>query len=210
MTFPFVIPSARRFLFNRDDEESAVFFSSHHPATVPSMPHHLETDRLWLSEWSLSDFGDSRPIFIDPLVMRYISGGQALPNDKIREFIERQQNHFRSRGFCLWKLLLKPQARFVGFCGLQPLELDGASEVEIGWRLINDQWGRGLATESARAAVRQAVEHARLARVIAIAMPENRASLRVMEKLGMKYERATQKGGFSVVVYSCGPGVALR
>lgn len=164
------------------------------------MPHHLETDRLWLSEWSLSDLEESRPIFTDPDVMRYISGGSPRSGDQIREFIARQQNHFRSRGFCLWKLLLKPQAHLIGFCGLQPLELDGASEVEIGWRLAKDQWGRGLATEAARVALRHAVEYAHLERVIAIAMPENRASLRIMEKLGMNYERASQKDGFPIVV----------
>jgi len=166
------------------------------------MPHHLETDRLWLCEWSPADLEASRPIFTDPDVMRYISGGSPRSDAQICEFIARQQNHFRTRGFCLWKLLLKPQARLIGFCGLQPLQLDGASEVEIGWRLAKDQWGRGLATEAARVALQHAVEHAHLSCVIAIAMPENRASLRVMEKLGMNFERATQKDGFSVVVYA--------
>lgn len=166
------------------------------------MRAHLETDRLWLCEWSLADLEEARPIFTDAEVMRYISGGIARTERQIREFIARQQNHFRTRGFCLWKLLLKPEARLIGFCGLQPLELDGASEVEIGWRLVKDQWGCGLATEAARTALRHAVEHVRLARVIAFAMPENRASIRVMEKLGMKYERATQKDGFDVVVYA--------
>jgi len=176
--------------------------------TTPT--HHLETDRLWLCEWSPADLEKSRPIFTDPDVMRYISGGSPRSDAQIREFIARQQNHFRSHGFCLWKLLLKPQARLIGFCGLQPLELDGASEVEIGWRLMKHQWGRGLATEAARVALQRAVEHAHLARVIAIAMPENHASLRVMEKLGMNFERATQKDGFPVVVYSYCPGEDAR
>jgi RimJ/RimL family protein N-acetyltransferase len=166
------------------------------------MPHHLETERLCLCAWSLADLEESRPIFTDPEIMRYISGGVPRSDDQIREFIARQQNHLRQRGFCLWKLLLKPDARLVGFCGLQPLELDGAPEVEIGWRLMKDQWGRGLATEAARVALHHAVEYAHLVRVIAIAMPENRPSLRVMENLGMTYERATQKEGFAVVVYS--------
>ena len=135
--------------------------------------------------------------------MRYINGGRPRSDDQIRDFIARQQNHLRQRGFCLWKLLLKADARLIGFCGLQPLELDGASEVEIGWRLMKDQWGRGLATEAAHVALHHAVAHARLLRIVAIAMPENRPSLRVMEKLGMTYERATEKEGFPVVVYSC-------
>ncbi|HEV2224053.1 MAG TPA: GNAT family N-acetyltransferase [Candidatus Acidoferrales bacterium] len=166
------------------------------------MPHHLETDRLWLCPWEPADVAAARPIFGDPEVMRYINGGVSCSDDQIRESIFRQQNHFRSRGFCLWKLLLKSDARLIGDCGLQPLELDGVSEVEIGWRLAKDQWGQGFATEAAHAALQHAVEYAHLERVIAIAMPENRASLCIMEKLGMNYERATQKDGFPIVVYA--------
>jgi RimJ/RimL family protein N-acetyltransferase len=162
----------------------------------------LETERLWLTPWSDADLENARPIFTDTDVMRYINGGFALSDDEIRRAIARQRNYFRSRGFCLWKLLLKPGGRFIGFCGLQPLELDGANEIEIGWRLVKEQWGRGLATEAAAGALHDAVMRARLSRVIAIAMPGNRASLRVMEKLGMKFERATHKGGFEVVVYA--------
>ena len=169
---------------------------------VQELPQ-LETERLWLCAWSESDLEIARPIFTDPDVMRYINGGQPLADADIHSFIARQQNHFRSRGFCFWKLLLKQQERrFAGFCGLQPLELDGESEVEIGWRLMKENWNRGLATEAACAALNHTVKKARLSRVIAIAMPENRPSLRVMEKLGMNFERATRKAGFDVVVYS--------
>lgn len=163
----------------------------------------LQTERLWLCAWSEADLEIARPIFTDPDVMRYINGGQPLADAEIGDFIERQQNHFHSRGFCLWKLLLKRQERrFAGFCGLQPLELDGESEVEIGWRLMKEHWGHGFATEAARAALDHAVKKGRLSRVIAVAMPENRPSLRTMEKLGMQFERATRKASFEVVVYS--------
>lgn len=166
------------------------------------MDHHLETERLWLAPWSLADLEPARPIFTDPDVMRYINGDHPLTDDEIGKFIARQQKHFASRGFCLWKVLLRREAGLIGFCGLQPLELDGASEVEIGWRLAKDQWGCGLATEASRVALRDAVTSAHLSRVIAIAMPENRASLHIMEKLGMTFDRATQKDGFDIVVYS--------
>jgi RimJ/RimL family protein N-acetyltransferase len=168
----------------------------------PEKSSRLETERLWLGPWSDADLENARPIFTDPDVMRYINGGLALPDDEIRRSIARQQNYFNARGFCLWKLLLKPEGRFIGFCGLQPIDLDGANEIEIGWRLVKEEWGHGLASEAAAEALRDAVSRARLSRVIAMAMPGNRASLRVMEKLGMKFERATHKGGFDVVVYA--------
>ena len=167
----------------------------------PESPQ-LETDRMWLYAWNEADLEIARPIFTDPDVMRYINGGQPLGDTEIQSFIARQMNHFRSHRFCLWKLRLKASAQFAGFCGLQPLELDGRSEVEIGWRLVKECWGRGLATEAARAALHSAVNKARLERVVAIAMPENHPSLRVMEKLEMRFERATRKAGFDVVVYA--------
>lgn len=168
----------------------------------PENSLHLETARLWLSPWSDADLENARPIFTDPDVMRYINGGHPLADAEIRDSIARQQSHFASCGFCLWKLRLKPQGRFIGFCGLQPLELDGANEIEIGWRLVKEEWGHGLATEAAKAALSDTVKRVGLCRVIAIAMPENRASLRVMKKLDMKFERAARKGGFDVLVYS--------
>jgi RimJ/RimL family protein N-acetyltransferase len=166
------------------------------------MQVHLETERLWLCAWEPADLAAARPVFTDPDVMRYINGGRPRTDDQIRDSILRQQNHLRSHGFCLWKLLLKSDGRVIGDCGLQPLELDGAPEIEIGWRLAKDYWGRGFATEAARVALHHAVAHARLLRVIAIAMPENRPSLHIMEKLGMTHERDSSKDGFKIVVYA--------
>lgn len=166
------------------------------------MQVHLETERLWLCAWELDDLVAARHVFTDPDVMRYINGGKPRSDDEIRKSISRQQNHLRSLGFCLWKLIQKSDGRLMGDCGLQPLELDGASEIEIGWRLAKNFWGRGFATEAALVALHHAVDYARLERVIAIAMPQNRASRRIMEKLGMHFERATSKDGFEVVVYA--------
>lgn len=166
------------------------------------MQVHLETERLWLCAWEPSDLATARTVFTDPEVMRYINGGNPRSDDEIRDSISRQQNHLRSHGFCLWKLILKSDGCLIGDCGLQPLELDGVSEIEIGWRLAKEFWGRGLATEAARVALQHAVAHARLLRVIAIAMPENRPSLHIMEKLGMTHERDSQENGFNIVVYS--------
>lgn len=162
----------------------------------------LEAERLWLRPWDEADLSCARPIFTDADVMRYINGGLPLADDEIQKFIVRQHNYLHLYGFCLWKLLLKPESVFAGFCGLQPLELDGRREVEIGWRLVRERWNCGLATEAAQTALDDAVERARLTRVVAIAMPENRASLRVMEKLGMKFERSTHNGIFGVVMYA--------
>jgi len=160
----------------------------------------LETARMRLLPWQPDDWLLLRPIATDPQVMRYISDGQPWPDERIREFVGRQIDHFDKLGYCLWKLLLKETSEMIGFCGLQPL--DGTAETEIGWWLARAWWGQGLATEAARAALLDGFERAELQRIVAVAVAANRASIHVMEKLGMKYEREMIHRGFDVVLYA--------
>jgi len=160
----------------------------------------LESARLLLLPWEDADFVDFKPIATDPEVMRYITNGEPWPDEKIGEFVERQRLHYRELGYCFWKLILKGNGRLVGFCGLEPL--DDLPGVEIGWWLAQDQWGRGLATEAAQVAMGDGFERIGLNRIVAVALRENHASIRIMEKLGMRYESEATHHGFSVVLYS--------
>ncbi|HKS66049.1 MAG TPA: GNAT family N-acetyltransferase [Candidatus Acidoferrales bacterium] len=166
----------------------------------------LETEHLLLLPWRAEDWLQLRPIAQDPEVMRYISNGEPWTDERIRELVDRQISGFEQRGFCFWRLLHKPgenqndAGEMMGFCGLQPL--DGTREIEIGWWLGRSWWGKGLATEAARAAMRDGFDRARLDRIVAIAQPENRASIHVIEKLGMLFERETTHRGFRVAMYS--------
>ena len=149
----------------------------------------METERLLIEEWRPEDWLRFRPIATDPAVMRYISTGQPWPDERIQQFVAKQINQAQTDGFCLWKLVEKSTQRLVGQCGLQPLGQTG--EIEIGWWLARDYWGRGLATEAARRVLQYAFETLHLKRIIAIAQPANQASIKVMQKLGMSFERAT-------------------
>ena len=160
----------------------------------------LETARMRLLPWQADDWLLLRPIGRDPQVMRYISDGEPWPDERIREFVGRQVAHFDRLGYCLWKLLLKETSEMIGFCGLQPL--DGTAETEIGWWLAQAWWGQGLATEAARTALRDGFERAGLKRIVAVALPANRASIHVMGKLGMEYEQEMIHRGFDVVLYA--------
>jgi RimJ/RimL family protein N-acetyltransferase len=169
----------------------------------------LATARLEFAEWEHGDQQALGPIATDPEVMRYISGGFPWSDQEIHEFVQRQRRTAPERGFCLWKLLLRDPSgagRIAGLCGLQPLA--DTEEVEIGWWMARDLWGRGLATEAARAALQFAWETASLSRVVAVARAENWASRHVMEKLGMRYERDTVHKGFLVVLYAVVRGTA--
>lgn len=161
----------------------------------------LESERLTLGEWEADDWLEFRAIAADPDVMRFIGEGQPWPEERARAFVERQMATFEQRRFCLWKLAPKDSRELIGFCGLQPLP--GTEEIEIGWWLARAWWGRGLATEAARVALRDGFERAGLQRIVAIAQPANTASIGVMRKLGMRFDRATQSRAIPVVMYAC-------
>ena len=99
---------------------------------------------------------------------------------------------------------MKEAPGLIGFCGLQPLpEIEpGTAEIEIGWWLARACWGRGLATEAARAALRDGFERVGLERIVAIAQPANTASIGIMRRLGMRFERMAEPRGIPVVLYA--------
>jgi RimJ/RimL family protein N-acetyltransferase len=143
--------------------------------------------------------------------MRYIGDGTPWPAERARKFVERQIALFAERGFCLWKLMPRmPEdgGVLIGFCGLQPLpELRLETEqIEIGWWLARAWWGRGLATEAARAALRDGFERVGLQRIVAIAQPANTASIGIMQKLEMRFDRMTQPRGIPVAMYARAAG----
>jgi ribosomal-protein-alanine N-acetyltransferase len=160
----------------------------------------LETERLILDTWQSADWTAFRPIANDTEVMRYITGGVPWPDEKIQSFVERQIETYRARGFCRWKLLEKASGSLVGFCGAGPWR--DAAEPEIGWWLARPFWGRGLAGEAARPALRDVFERVRLERVISVAMPDNHASTRIMRKLGLEFDGEFESNGTRLVRYA--------
>ena len=93
-------------------------------------------------------------------------------------------------------------ATLIGYCGFLHQEVDGAKEIEIGYRLHPDFWNRGLATEAARAVRDHAFANLQLERVISLIHADNHASRRVTEKNGMTIEKRTTFRGFPTIVFS--------
>ena len=160
----------------------------------------FESDRLRFATWVKEDWQEFRILAADPLVVRYLGTGVPWPEERVREFVNRQCENWERDGFCLWKLLPKERDALIGICGLQ--RLPEGPDVEIGWWLAPTYWGQGLATESARQALAYGFEVANLERIVAIAQSANRDSLRVMEKLGMRFEREALHKGVRVVLYA--------
>ncbi|HYL84380.1 MAG TPA: GNAT family N-acetyltransferase [Candidatus Angelobacter sp.] len=160
----------------------------------------LETEQLILTTWQPSDWLAFRPIATDVEVMRYITGGVPWTDERIQQFVARQVGWFAERGFCRWKLLIKPTEEMIGFCGVG--FWGDPKELEIGWWLARSHWGRGLATEAARTALKDAFERAGLERIVSIARPANTASTRIMEKVGLQFECEFEEDGVRLVRYA--------
>jgi ribosomal-protein-alanine N-acetyltransferase len=160
----------------------------------------LRTEQLILTTWQSSEWTVLRPVARDPEVMRYITGGIPWTDEKIRSFIDRQVKLYAERGYCRWKLIEQSTGEVIGFCG--PGAWRDELEPEIGWWLARHCWGRGLATEAAGAALRDAFERVGLNRLVSIAEPANVASRRIMEKLGLRFESEFESDGISLVRYA--------
>jgi len=152
----------------------------------------VETERLHLRPWSPDDLDELAAVFAEPEVWRY-PFGRGFSQLESEQFLDRQLEHWTANGFGSWAAKLKANGRLIGYIGLSiPSWLPQVlPAVEVGWRLHPDYWGRGLATEGGRAGLRHGFETLELDRIISIFTPDNVASGRVMEKLGMHDCRAT-------------------
>ena len=145
----------------------------------------LSTTRLLLTPRSIDDLEDCLAMDRDPLVTRYISGPWSDPVAH-RSFVLSRIRHQYPTGLGYWSVRELNGAEFLGWILLIPYEgFDG--EVEIGWRFTRASWGRGLATEAAKLVLDHAFTGACLSEVVADINPVNSASIRVAEKIGMRF-----------------------
>jgi ribosomal-protein-alanine N-acetyltransferase len=115
--------------------------------------------------------------------------GGVRSDEETAEMLGLALAHWDCHGFGWW-MLREPETReLVGRGGLRRLQVGGREEIEIGYALLPGYWGRGLATEVARTSARVGFETLRCTELVAFATPSNRASRRVMEKTGLRYER---------------------
>ncbi|MET8229892.1 GNAT family N-acetyltransferase [Micromonospora sp. NPDC005298] len=166
----------------------------------------LETPRLLLRRWRSDDLDGLAAVNADPAVMRHIHDGRTLDRAATAERLASYQRHWDEHGFGLYAVEIKESGHLAGFTGLAvPTFLpEIMPAVEIGWRLGRAYWGRGLATEAARAVVAHTRAELDLRRLVSIHIVGNDASARVMVKLGMSLERQTVQPdtGRTVRVYA--------
>ena len=129
-----------------------------------------------------------------PQVMRFSLHGP-YSTEQTGELIQRCRSQYQAKGYGMYGVIPKEERKLIGYCGFLDQVIDGVDEVEIGYRLHPDYWGRGLATEAARAVRDFGFNTLGFERLISIIEPENTASIRVAEKNGMRLEKETMFHG---------------
>jgi RimJ/RimL family protein N-acetyltransferase len=158
------------------------------------------TPRLILRRMKAEDWELLRLLDGDVEVMATL-GGPRSPA-ATRRYAAEQARYWTEHSFGWWTVFDRDSKEFVGRGGLRHIELeDGKGGIEVGYALIPSRWGQGLATEIAETAVEVGIETLRLERIIGITLPWNRASRRVLEKVGLKYAGETKYKGFPQVLY---------
>lgn len=158
----------------------------------------IETQRLALRRLVLADHAALKVLLGDDEVMSSSESGP-LSGEKVDAWL-RSEIHEQKKNRVAGRLAVikKSDSQFIGYCGLTLLpEIDGIAEYELGFRLIRSAWGKGYATEAAIAVRDYAFTVLNLTRLVALIEPVNKRSIRVAEKLGMKYEKDVLLPGYA-------------
>jgi RimJ/RimL family protein N-acetyltransferase len=150
------------------------------------MSESIETERLYLRQWCLADREPFAEINADMRVMEYFPA--PLTREESDAMANRCQALIEERGWGFWAAELKQTKKFIGFIGLHipAAKFSFSPCVEIGWRLAFPYWGKGLATEAAKEALRFGFDGLRLPEIVSFTVVNNVRSRAVMERLGMK------------------------
>ncbi len=160
----------------------------------------FETERLFVRKFEFEDLEKLIELRSEADVIKYL-GGQKFQNPaalekRLKFYIE----CYEKFGFGVCAMIWKKTGEMIGWSGLMPLEDTG--EIEVGYGMIRDFWGKGIGFESAFAWLKYGFEKMDLKRIVAVAYPENTGSWRIMEKCGMKYEKTETHYGAECVFYA--------
>jgi ribosomal-protein-alanine N-acetyltransferase len=145
-----------------------------------------------------SDLDDLAALFADPDVMRYVGTGQPTDRSEAQKALSSIVAHWNRHGFGRWAIEGKNTKEFNGYGGLRSL----FGTPEVVYHFARQHWGKGLATEMARASLNFGFNVKGFDRIVAIAKPANAASIHVMEKIGMHFEKQTSYYDIEVIEYA--------
>lgn len=162
----------------------------------------IETDRLLLRPYVIEDAEDVWEYQRDPAVTEYTNDGGVKTLTEIETILRDViiEGDYVQYGYGRMAVVHRECEKIIGFCGLKYLPELG--EVDVGYRYSPDYWGQGLATEAGLAVMQFGWQELQLPRIIGMALPENKASVRVLEKLGLTFVRNDFDEGEQIVVYA--------
>jgi RimJ/RimL family protein N-acetyltransferase len=161
----------------------------------------FETERMILRPFAAGDADAVYGLFSDPVAMRYSITG-VRDRAATAAWLERVIAIHDAHGHGFWAAVLKETGAYVGHAGLLPQEVEGRREVEVAYWFLQSHWNRGLATEAACACRDYGFRELDRRRLISLIVPENVASQRVAEKVGMSLEREAIWKSTRMLVYS--------
>lgn len=150
----------------------------------------IESERILLREFEPSDAAQLHPVFSDPEANRHTVRVHTDVAQTLA-WIEAIRVGYTRQGFAPWAVVRKEDQGLLGYCGCGVVKLDGRGECELGYRIIRSWWGQGFATEAALACIKRFRPETQFSRMVALIQPANVASVRVAEKVGMKYQGDT-------------------
>jgi RimJ/RimL family protein N-acetyltransferase len=159
----------------------------------------IETERLRLRPLAAEDLDALHQLWTDADVRKYLWDDRVISREQAEEVIASSIESFEANGYGFWAVLPKDEEAIIGFCGFRLF--GDAREIEILYGLAPSRWGRGLATEAARAMMRWGFEDHGFDSIYAGADPPNAASFRVMERLGMKHAKRTRIDDVEAIYY---------
>jgi len=145
----------------------------------------IETSRLYHREFDLSDAKYMFDLNSDKEVIKYTGDDHFSSEEEALNFIK-NYNHYKIHGFGRWAVILKENNAFIGWSGLK---LNEENDIDIGFRFFKKYWGKGFASESAKAVLDYGFNVLKINRIVGRVLPDNIASVRVLEKLSMKFEK---------------------
>jgi ribosomal-protein-alanine N-acetyltransferase len=159
----------------------------------------IETSRLNLRPFSLDDAEPLFQILKTEGILQYFPSSDPPDLERVQKLIQRQIDHWDEHGFGWWAVEPLQNSGLIGWSGLQ--YLPDTDEIEIGYLLSKHYWGRGLATESATAGIDFGFDQLGIQEIIGIVHPENIASQRVLEKIGLKFHEKAEYFGMACFKY---------
>ena len=160
----------------------------------------IETERIILRELDEIDLKPLTEIYADPDVMRYVGKGIVLSAEQAGKSIVNWKKYYERFKFGNWATVEKETGAFIGLCGLS--WLPDNSDIEVSYLFSKPAWGKGYATETAKAILDFGFNKLGLKRIAALVYPENTPSIHVIEKLGMKPEGEKEFFGKKLLFYS--------